>query len=118
MRIGPGLDPDSILCARERAVPDIHALHRLFVRVLSEAADADPMSRPAIDAGDGDLLASIAEGDAVVAGFDVGVGDVDSDGSSNVDPVCVEALSWGRDREVVEGQVVAPQHVHVELLAV
>lgn len=117
-RCGPCLNPHAIGPAADGAILDKDTHHGLFVRVLPEAADADAVARTAVHPLDKDLLAPVTNGDAIVPGLDGGVNNIDPDRSSDVDPVCVEAVARRGHGEMLERHVLAAQDVYVELLAI
>ena len=73
----------------------------MLIRVFAEAANADPMAGPTVDPSDLNVPHPGAEGNAVVAGGDDGVGDLDGGGVAEVDSVGVGAVAGGGDVEVV-----------------
>lgn len=117
-RVGPRLDPYAVFRVPERAVLDVETIDWLLIWGPPQAADADPMARATVDPCHVDVIATIADRDAVVARHDVCVSDVDPGGLANVDAVSVDAVVRGCDCEVVELEVLAPEYVDVEVLAV
>lgn len=114
----PGLDPDAVHGAGDGAVLDKDSDDWLFALVLPEAANTYAVAWATGHGGDVDLLAAIPDGDAVVSCLDVGVHNGDPIGSAYVDPICVGAVSGGNSVEMLEGDVLAAQDNHMELLAV
>lgn len=117
-RGSPALDPQPIVGAIEHTVLDPDVAHVELIGVLPEAPDADPVARSAPDTVYVDLTAPRAERDAVIPSGDDRVGDLDVFRVAEVDPISVGALRRGDDAEALELDVGAPQHVHVEVLAV
>ena len=76
------------------------------------------MARTAEDVGDGDVGGAFSEGDAVVAGGDVWVDDLDVARAADVDPVGVRAVSWCDYLHRAELNVVGREDDYVEELAV
>ena len=112
------LDPEAVGRLLESAVLHVDVGHVLLVLVPPKAADADAVSRAAGDAGDVDLGATWADGDAVVANTDNRVADCDPGRVTHVDAIRVGAVPWRRDRHVLDHHVLALEHVHVEELGV
>ncbi|KAB8102781.1 hypothetical protein EE612_034762, partial [Oryza sativa] len=113
-----GLDPDAIGGLLEHAVLDGNIRHILLVLVPAQATDADAVARTAGDAGDVDALGAGADGDAIIAGADDRVNDADLGGVSHVDAIRVRAVPRRGDGHVLDGDVLALEHVHVEELGV
>ncbi len=117
-RPGPRLDAEPVGGAHHGAVPDDQAAHVALAFLPPEAPHADPVARPARDAGDHHAGGPGPDGDAVVAGADEGVGDGDVAGQPHVDPVRVAARRRRLDAEALRRDVAAPVEVEVEAPAV
>ena len=117
-RVGPRLDPDAVLRADEGAIPDEDTFHGFLILVLSKTSNADSVARAAGHARHDDLSTTVANGDAVVPGLDLGIFDGDPRGSPDVDTVRVRAILRGRHSKVLEGEIVAAQNIYVKLFAV
>lgn len=76
------------------------------------------MSRTAGNTGDSDLFASVADGNTVVAGSDVRLGDVNAARLADMDSVSVNTGFWGPDSELLKRQILAAENVDMEILAV
>ena len=89
------------------AVLDGQAKDIALVWVLAEAADTDAVSWAAGDTRDVHVSGVRADGDAVVTGADVGVGDGDIVcTTTHMDPVGVGAVFRGDDVDMVQLYVV------------
>lgn len=113
-----GLDPQPVLGSDESGVGDPDPLDGLLRRVSPQAPDADPMAWPASDARDVHVCGPVAYGDAIVASGDVGVGDQDVVGDSDVDSVGIGAVAWGCEVDVLDTHALTPVHGDVDFLAV
>lgn len=100
--IRPCLDPNTILGVLEGTVSNGDALDGSFIEVFSETSDANAVARSAGDSLDSQVLGSVANGDAVVAGLNVRIGDADVGRSPYVNTVGVVAVFRGYDFEVSE----------------
>lgn len=114
----PRLDPHTVRGAGDGAVPYTHTDDVLLVLVPPQAADADAMSRAALDLGDSDVGAAVTEGDAVVAGADDGLGDLHVGRPADVNAVGVGAVPRCPYGEGLDLDVLGPEDVHVEHLTV
>lgn len=76
------------------------------------------MSGPALDSRDCDVVVALADGDAVVARPDLGVGDGDRRVALEVDAVGVGALRGRDDLDAARLEVRVAQQRNVEELAV
>ena len=117
-RVGPCLDPNSVLGVPKSATLDVDSLDGLFVRVLAKTSYADTMSWTACDFGDCDLFATVAERDTVVPRLDVRIKDFNVCGAPDVDAVCVRAVLVCNDFDMLECDIFASQYIYVELLTV
>lgn len=114
----PRLDPDAVLSPEEGGVPDGDAVDLLVGVAAAEAPDADAVAGAAPDAGDEDAVAAGDHADAVVAGADGGVENVDVLGGADVDAVGVGAVCRRVDPDVADGDAVAGEDADVGVLAV
>lgn len=90
----------------------------LLTLELLQASHADPMPQSALHPGYVNLFGPIPNGDAVVPSPDDCVSDVEPINLGNVDPIGVGVVSWCGHCEAKEGDVLASQYIHVEVLAV
>jgi len=76
------------------------------------------MARSTINLIDKNVGTARPKGDAVVAGPDVGHSDRYSGGHTDVDAVCVGAISRGNDLSILNSNTFASEDRNVEVLAV
>lgn len=117
-RIWPCFDPNSEHGVFDCAISDNDSRHWFLILVLSEASNANPVTRTTCHLLDDYLLASVADRDTIVTSFDPGIAYSHPARSSNMDPVGVGTYAGGVDDDVLNGHVPAVVHVHVEELAV
>lgn len=72
------------------------------------------MSRTADNAIDIHIGVAVSNGDAVVAGRDITLQDLDTNAALNVDTVGVGAVTWCYNMDVLDHQVIAVQENDVE----
>ena len=76
------------------------------------------MSRAAKDIGDGDFGGALNYSEAIIAGCDVAVGNVNNIGTAYMYAVGVGAIAWSRYFEFVASEIFGEGHGHVESFAV
>lgn len=137
----PGLDSDTGHGAVQIDVPHGDVRHTGFAVVSSEPTDADSMARSTIYVVDVNVRAARLDGDAVIpcvlirvsVTFPFGpsvkdsvvyttahVGMVDHDISRvlQMNPICIEAVAWRSDRDVVDLNSFTVVKLKMALLAV
>lgn len=114
----PGLDPDTVHRVGDGAVLHVQVGDILLVAILAETPNANAVARAAVDIGDANVGVGCSDRDAIVSGTDVGMRDGYVGRETDVDAVCVGAVLWCGDGDVVDVDVVAFVDHEVEHLAV
>lgn len=88
----PRFDSGTVGRVQERAIRNADAVHASLLWPLTKASDADAMTGAAGDVGDGNVGGAVSDGNAVIAGSDNAVENLDTVARAYVHAVCVRTV--------------------------
>lgn len=109
---------DTVVGVGQVAAYNSNACDGIFFLVQSETSNADTMAWSTVHFGDAELLAAVADGDAVISGVKVTLRNIHPHRASQVDSVCVGAVPRCDGRETVDSKILARNYVDVKRFAV
>ena len=117
-RFRPGLDPHSVVGSSDGTVLDPDSLYRFFIWVFAQASDTNAMSRATGQPLHADVVASISNRNAIIAGLYIRICDVEAVYVADVNPICVAAETRCNNGNMINVGVVTTIYAHVKELAI